>query len=111
MSLEALLRQRAREIADAIQRQIPTFEKHRDEHLAEVDEAQTKLDSARASLKRATSFPNQFEGDYCCPRCWVERDVRTKLRPLTDDDGNDVFECHRCYLRVAFPVRPQAKAS
>jgi len=111
MSLEALLQQRAREIAESIERQIPTFRQQRDEHLAEVDAAQTKLDSAKASLKRSASFPTHCDGDYCCPRCWVERDVQTKLRALTDENGNDVFECHRCYLRVAFPARPQAKAS
>ena len=109
MSLEALLRQRAQDIAESIERQIPTLRQHRDEHLAEVDAAQVKLDSAKASLKRAESFPTQCNGNYCCPRCWVERDVQTELRPLEDE--KHVYECHRCYLRVEFPAKQHAKAS
>ena len=42
--------------------------------------------------KRASTFVPILGADFCCPGCWIEKELRATLRPIP----GDVMSCNVC---------------
>jgi DNA-directed RNA polymerase subunit RPC12/RpoP len=66
-----------------------------------AEQIRTERDTASAAFERFASYHAQLDGDYCCPRCWIERNATAPLLPKPSSTREDVFECRDCGYRIA----------
>jgi hypothetical protein len=67
--------------------------------------AQAELDMAKSAASQVDSFQPEQGGNYQCPYCWVQRDVRSNLKPISSAESNvDRFRCENCDTEVAIEV-------
>lgn len=59
--------------------------------------AQAELEMARSAASQADSFQPEIGGNYQCPYCWVQRDIRSDLKPIPSAESDvDRFKCVTC---------------
>jgi len=59
---------------------------------------EAQMRSADKAPERVLSFTPQIDGEYQCPRCWVEHELRSRLKPIPGDTAPGVFRCQACRL-------------
>ena len=68
---------------------------------ADLAKKEAALGAARLAPKRLANFVVQLQGDYQCPRCWIEREARAPLHPVGGGTPtHDKFRCGTCDLEV-----------
>ena len=74
------------------------------EELAEVEtrktEIEAQLNAARLAPERVFNFQPQIARQYQCPRCWIEREVRSEINPIPSDTSDDLFRCRICHFEI-----------
>ena len=104
MSIEQELRRFAREIAARAEQQVAHLENEVLELQQRLAEKKAECDAARGAPKRLSNYDVSLGADYQCPRCWIEHERRSPLRPVPSDVGDiDIFRCRIC--REEFEVR------
>ena len=104
MSPEEALKRKAREIATEAQRRVSYLEQEALELKGRLAQKEAERDAARSAPKRLSNYDVSLGADYQCPRCWIEHERRSPLRPVPSDVGDiDIFRCRTC--REEFEVR------
>lgn len=94
MSTEQELRRIAHEAAGYAQDRLAVLEQEVMELQQRLAEKEAERDAARDAPTRLANFSAGSGGNYFCPHCWIERGVRSALRPIgggTND--HDLFRC------------------
>lgn len=61
---------------------------------------EAQMRSADKAPERVLSFTPRIDGEYQCPRCWVEHELRSRLRPFPGDTSAEKFRCTACLLEL-----------
>jgi hypothetical protein len=96
MTTERELRQAAREIAAQAQAAVTRLEQETLDLKTRLAEKEAERDAARLAPKRLANYPVRLGTDYQCPRCWIEHEKRSPLRPIPSGDKNDILRCGIC---------------
>ncbi|MCW6511400.1 hypothetical protein [Lichenifustis flavocetrariae] len=62
----------------------------------EAEKLLAERNLARRALQRRADFVVKVGADYQCPRCWIEREKRSPLRPLE----GDIMACRECGIDI-----------
>jgi DNA-directed RNA polymerase subunit M/transcription elongation factor TFIIS len=54
------------------------------------------LHAADLARQRARDFVPALGPDFQCPRCWVEKEARSTLRPVRGTDDEEILRCPNC---------------
>jgi DNA-directed RNA polymerase subunit M/transcription elongation factor TFIIS len=81
------------------------------EELVELEARKRVLDAqlhtAKFAHERLHDFVPMRGNDFQCPRCWIEHETLSVLRPTSRGAGNThIFECKTC--EYAFTLRSPA---
>jgi hypothetical protein len=68
---------------------------------ARQTEIQTSLGAANLSRKRFAKFKAQVNGHLQCPRCWIDKAMRSPLDPVPGTSGEDIFRCDECHFEIS----------
>jgi len=99
------LKQLAADIAHVAQSRIDHLKKEIGEAEQLRAKAQAELDMAKAAASQVDTFEPEFGGDYQCPYCWVRRDIRSALKPVSSNETNvDQFRCVTCDAKIELGV-------
>ena len=105
MDIATALREEAKYAADRLQGQMPGLSAE----LAEIErrkaEIESKLRAAGVASERLRRFEPRVGADFQCPRCWIEKDARSKLSPVGSDTTNDIMRCRTCGADFEIPSR------
>jgi len=96
MSIESILIEDAKYQADCLQNAVLTLQtelKHIEKRKVEID---AKLQTVRRAHQRALDFRPSIGADFQCPRCWVEKALRSTLRPVGSDPRLNILRCGTC---------------
>ena len=93
----------AREIAEMIQQRITNLEREGQEIETRLRQINAQQQVARGLSERLLNFQPMRGSDYQCPRCWVEYEKRSAMRPVTSNTDDDFFECPVCGFEVEVP--------
>jgi hypothetical protein len=92
------LTEAAQNRASALRREIVELEK-------ETAKKKSALDAANLAHERLANYTVLIGTEYQCPRCWIESEVRSALRPTGRGlDNEDVFACHVKGHEIAIPT-------
>ena len=105
MSIGGELKECAHHFAQEAQSRLAQIERE----IAEIDERKAQLtaqrDLIRSASERAFDFEPMLGSDFQCPRCWIESETRSFLRPVrSEKPREDIFRCNRCEFEYSFPA-------
>jgi hypothetical protein len=61
-------------------------------------EIETQLRAVSLGPERVFNFQPQIGGKFQCPRCWVERGLKSPVNPIpSKNPREDLFRCHTCH--------------
>ncbi|MCF8469332.1 MAG: hypothetical protein K9G30_00960 [Parvibaculum sp.] len=100
MSIESAIMQAGLEVANDIQRRIAGFEKKKAQLENELSINQAALNAAQLCHDHFADFQVKVGADYQCPRCWINNESRSTLRPVPSDTDTDILHCPNCQLDV-----------
>jgi DNA-directed RNA polymerase subunit RPC12/RpoP len=100
MSIENAIMQAGLELANDIQRRIAGLEKKKAELENELSINQAALDAAKFCHDHFADFQVKFGPNYQCPRCWINNESRSALRPIPSDTDTDILRCSNCQFEV-----------
>jgi hypothetical protein len=63
---------------------------------ARTAEIETHLHSATLLQDRLARFRAEIDGRLQCPRCWVDREMRSSLTENFSTETEDGLRCHKC---------------
>ena len=63
---------------------------------ARTAEIEAHLRSATLLRERLARFQAEIDGRLQCPRCWVDREVRSSLTEASGTEAEDDLRCHTC---------------
>ena len=87
----------AAEFAGAAQGRIEGIKSELAEASAREAKAKEELKLAQSAAGRVDSFqPQNAGGMYQCPRCWVEDETMSDLKPINSETNADCFRCNAC---------------
>jgi DNA-directed RNA polymerase subunit M/transcription elongation factor TFIIS len=65
-------------------------------------ELEARFHTAKFAQERLQQFVPTRGSEFQCPRCWIEHETLSALRPTRRGSGNtDIFECNRCKYEFA----------
>ena len=96
MPIEDELRKAAREIAEQAKARVTHLEREIIDLEKRLAEAKAKCDSARLAPQRLANYQVKLGADYQCPRCWIDSETLSLLRPVRGHGAQDFLECDRC---------------
>src|ERR1700722_19542357 len=86
----------AEKIADAFQQQVEALEREISDLKAQLASTEITRNSRRLAPKRLANYQVLIGGHYQCPRCWIEYEAKSSLRPYRGTpDTDDFFRCDR----------------
>ena len=53
--------------------------------------------------KRLLKFQTKIGTEFQCPRCWIEHERRSSLRPVPAGTRDDMMKCSVCAAEYAVP--------
>jgi DNA-directed RNA polymerase subunit M/transcription elongation factor TFIIS len=59
-------------------------------------ELEAQLHVAKFAHQRLRDFVPTRGSEFQCPRCWIEHETLSALRPTSRGTGNEIFECDTC---------------
>jgi hypothetical protein len=59
-------------------------------------EIEAHLHSATLLRERLARFQAEIDGRLQCPRCWVDREMRSSLAEASGTEEEDGLRCHKC---------------
>jgi hypothetical protein len=63
---------------------------------------EAKFHVANLAHDRLASFLPVLGGNFQCPGCWINNEVRSSLRPIGGGTSTqDLFRCNACELEIA----------
>jgi hypothetical protein len=80
---------------------------HLHHELLEIERRKRQIEAkfhvANLAHDRLASFVPALEGNFLCPRCWINNEVRSSLRPIGGGGTSteDLFRCNTCELEIA----------
>jgi hypothetical protein len=60
-------------------------------------EIEAQLRAASLGPERVFNFQPQIGRHFQCPRCWVERGLKSPVNPIPSNTREDLFRCHTCH--------------
>jgi hypothetical protein len=63
-----------------------------------VSEIKAKLDAANLALKHLPSFQPMINGQFQCPRCWLDHELRSSLENKPGRHRVDPYDCSTCHF-------------
>ena len=71
-----------------------------------LTEINALLDEANLSAKRVYSFEPVTGGELQCPKCWIDKEVKSPMRPKAGESADDdVFTCRSCGNRLVISYK------
>src|SRR5262249_21313423 len=64
-------------------------------------EIQTSLAAANLSRRRLAKFQADVNGNFQCPRCWINQAMRSRLDPVPGSSGGLIFRCSECDFEIS----------
>jgi hypothetical protein len=64
-------------------------------------EIQTSLAAAKLSRRRLAKFQAEVNGNFQCPRCWINQAMRSSLDPVPGMSGGVIFRCNECDFEIS----------
>lgn len=97
MTTEDQLWRIAREIAAQAQARVTQLEQEISDLEKRLPQAKAERDAARLAPKRLANYEVRLGAYHQCPRCWIEHERRSPLRPIPSNAGDvDLFRCGNC---------------
>jgi len=62
-------------------------------------EIQTSLAAANLSRRRVAKFQTEVNGNFQCPRCWINQAMRSSLDPVAG--SSVIFRCNECDFEIS----------
>src|ERR1700675_4038863 len=103
MSIETILIAEAKYAADGLKGAVAALQTELREIERRKGEIEAKLHAADFAHKRSLNFRPRIGSDFQCPRCWVQNETRTALRPDDSNTRDDIFRCHICGADYVIP--------
>jgi hypothetical protein len=66
-------------------------------------EIEAECQAASLAPKRLLKFQPKIGTEYQCPRCWIEHERRSSLRPVASGGRDDLMRCNTCPAEYAIP--------
>ena len=73
------------------------------ELMARKAEIEAHLHSATVLEERLARFQPEISGSLQCPRCWVDREMRSSLIRAPGTGLEDAFRCLKCGFDLLIP--------
>lgn len=97
MSIENELKQQAFDIAQQRLSDLPTQQRRVEQLKTELSEAEARVESLKRVSERLKTFQPKIGSDYACPRCWIENEIASPLKPIdSDNKREDWWRCTTC---------------
>ena len=64
-------------------------------------EIEAECEAASLAPKRLLKFQTKIGTEYQCPRCWIEHERRSSLRPVPTGTRDDMMKCSVCPAEYA----------
>jgi hypothetical protein len=103
MSIENELRQQAFDIAQLRLADLLTQRRRAEQLTTELAEAEARVENLKRIADRSKSFQPKIGSDYACPRCWVENEIRSSLKPSGSESDEDWWRCTTCKSEFVTP--------
>jgi transposase-like protein len=68
---------------------------------ARKTEIEAHLHSTTVLQERLARFQPEIGGCLQCPRCWVDREMRSSLTRAPSTEKEDSFKCHTCGFELS----------
>ena len=101
MSITDDLKKVAEEIALKARSRVADLEAQELHLMSQIHEVQAVSQKLRGAVQRLAKFQVQTGGQYQCPRCWIDDEVCSNLRPIPSDTKADLFRCGVCHLELS----------
>jgi hypothetical protein len=105
MSIEGILAEEASYQARRFQSQVAALESELREIEQRKREVEAKCKALRSMPERLFNYRARIDGNFQCPRCWIEHEKRSTLVPVGSNTRDDILRCHTCGLDVTIPGR------
>ena len=78
----------------------------------QLTQKKKECDTARLAPKRLANYSVKLGADYQCPRCWIDNEARSALRPIPGTEGGSLqLPPMRLALFDKLPLESAAKLS
>ena len=103
MSIENILSEEATYQAERMQGPSPALEAQLREIERSKTDIEAQLDAAKRAHKRLLDYRPRIGVDFQCPRCWIQKEVKSALSPVGGATRDDILRCHTCGLDIYIP--------
>jgi len=59
-------------------------------------EIEARLQAGNLAFERLGNFDPRIGADFQCPRCWVQKEIRSGLHPVGSNTRDDILRCGVC---------------
>jgi hypothetical protein len=59
-----------------------------------------QINSARRVSDRLGTYETTIDGNYQCPKCWIDRGEKAVLKPISSASDIDLFRCSQCGQQI-----------
>jgi len=73
--------------------------------MARKAEIEAHLHSTTVLQERLARFQPEIGESLQCPRCWVDREMRSSLTGAPGTEMEDSFRCHKCGFDILIPCQ------
>lgn len=102
---ERRFRDLAAEIAQHYISYAVQLRQEREKLQAQLSDIEAKLATAYHTNQRLTSFQPRIGSNYSCPRCWMDSEMSSPLRPLEGGTQHeDFWKCGACGSEFSTPI-------
>ena len=97
------IREAAAQIVADLINQASDLKKKLEKVEAEKAEIELELSAKNHGPKRFNSFEPLIGRDLQCPECWIRREVRAVLTPISSNTSDDWYRCKTCRNEFCVP--------
>ena len=101
MSAKHPLFEEAERIVYGYKARIAAIQKELSDIESRKSQLRSDLHKENDAPKRLSTFVYEQNGWLYCPSCWIENEVRTRLRTAPGDDRKDNFSCPTCLFKFS----------
>jgi hypothetical protein len=107
MDIGKFLTAEARYLVQTLQGQTAALQAELREIERRKGEIETQCSTAALAPERLRNYEPGSGANFECPRCWIQKEMRTPLRPVAVavTASDDIFRCPNCLAEFLIPAR------
>ncbi len=104
MTIEKILLEQATCMANSLEGGVATLEAELLVIERRKIETEAELKGAKLARTRLLDFRPRLAHGFQCPRCWIENERQSALRPVPNTTSDEILRCHACGSEYVIPV-------